>query len=157
MNILSYIPPELIVFFSAMLPLTELRGAIPLGFLLNLPTESTFIWALIGNIIPCFILLWILKPVSEILMKYSSFFNKFFTKLFDKTRKKHENAIKKYGPYFLVLFVAIPLPGSGGWTGSLIAFLFGIRYWKAIGLISAGLTIAGIIITLSLSGVLSLF
>lgn len=153
-NILN-IPPELIVFFSAMLPVTELRGAIPLGFLIGLPPESIFLWALIGNIIPCFFILWVLRPISEFLMRHSKFFNRFFTKLFEKTRTKHENAIQKYGPIFLVVFVAIPLPGSGGWTGSLVAFLFGIKYWKAIGLISIGLTIAGILITLGITGVIS--
>lgn len=155
MNIPLNIPPEIIVFFSAMLPFTELRGAIPLGFLLGLPAESVFVWALIGNIIPCFFILWVLGPISKFLMKHSSFFNKFFNKLFENTRKKHENALTKYGPIVLVVFVAIPLPGSGGWTGSLVAFLFGIRYWKAISLISLGLIIAGTLITLGVSGVLS--
>lgn len=149
------IPPELIVFLSSMLPLTELRGSIPLGFVMGLPPEAIFFWALIGNIIPCFFILWVLGPISAFLTKHSNFFNRFFTKLFDKTRAKHETAIQKYGPIFLIVFVAIPLPGSGGWTGSLVAFLFGIKYWKAMGLISAGLTIAGILITLGITGVIS--
>lgn len=150
-----YIPPELIVFFSAMVPVTELRGAIPLGFLLGLPAESAFIWGLLGNIVPCLFIVWILGPISSFLMKHSTFFNRFFTRLFENTRKKHENSLRKYGAIILIIFVAIPLPGSGGWTGSLVAFLFGISYWKAIGYISLGLTMAGILITLGITGVLS--
>lgn len=155
-NLLN-IPPELIVFFSSMLPITELRGAIPLGFAMGLPAESTFFWALTGNILPCFFILWVLGPVSKFLMRHSKFFNNFFTKLFDKTRNRHEETVVKYGAIFLIVFVAIPLPGSGGWTGSLIAFLFGFKYWKAMGYIATGLTIAAIIITLGINGVVGLF
>lgn len=148
--------PELIVFFSSMLPLTELRGSVPLGFAMGMPPEAVFLYAFIGNLIPCFFILWLLGPISQFLMNHSKFFNKFFTKLFEKTQNKHKNAIEKYGPILLIVFVAIPLPGSGGWTGSLIAFLFGIKYWKAIGLISIGLALAGILITLGAMGVVSI-
>lgn len=151
------IPPELIVFLSSMLPLTELRGSIPLGFVMGLEPLNIFFLALIGNIIPCFFILWVLGPISKFLMRHSRFFDKFFTKLFEKTRDKHQDSLEKYGPIFLIVFVAIPLPGSGGWTGSLVAFLFGIKYWKAMGLISVGLTLAGLIITLSITGVVNLF
>lgn len=151
------IPPELIVFFSSMLPITELRGAIPLGFAMGLPAEAVFFWALLGNILPCFFILWALGPISKFLMRHSKFFKDFFTKLFDKTRTKHEETVIKYGAIFLIIFVAIPLPGSGGWTGSLIAFLFGMPYWKAMGYIVTGLTMAAIIITLGVNGVIGLF
>jgi uncharacterized membrane protein len=151
------IPPEILVFLSSMLPLTELRGAIPLGFVMRLEPVTIFFLALIGNIIPCFFILWVLGPISEFLMRHFTFFNKFFTKLFEKTRNKHKDALEKYGPIFLIVFVAIPLPGSGGWTGSLVAFLFGIKYWKAMGLISIGLFIAATVITLSITGALNLF
>ncbi len=90
-------------------------------------------------------------------MRYSKFFNKFFTKLFNKTKNKHEEAIIKYGAVFLIIFVAIPLPGSGGWTGSLLAFLFGFKYWKAMGYITIGLTMAALIITVGINGAVGLF
>jgi len=151
------IPPELIVFFSSMLPITELRGAIPLGFAMGLSAEVTFMWALIGNILPCFFILWILDPISSFLMRHSRFFKDFLTKLFNKTKSKHGESIIKYGAPILIIFVAIPLPGSGGWTGSLVAFLFGIKYWKAMGYITIGLTIAAIVVTLSVNGLINLF
>lgn len=149
------IPPELIVFFSSMLPVTELRGSIPLGFLLGLPPEAIFFWAIVGNFIPVLVFVWVLGPVTQILMKYSKWFNNFFNKLFIKTREKHKITLDRYGAIFLIIFVAIPLPGSGGWTGSLIAFLFGIPYFKAVGYILAGLLLAGTIITFGITGVIS--
>lgn len=140
-----------------MLPITELRGSIPLGFILGLPAESTFIYALIGNIIPCFLILWVLEPISKFLSRHIAFFEKFFDKLYKRTHDKHKDAIEKYGPIFLIIFVAIPLPGSGAWTGSLIAFLFGIKYWKALSFIFIGLLIAATLITMAAMGVINLF
>ncbi|MFC1810300.1 COG2426 family protein [Patescibacteria group bacterium] len=151
------IPPELIVFFSAMLPITELRGSIPLGFVMGLPAETTFIYALIGNIIPCFFILWVLEPIAKFLSRHIAFFKKFFDKLYKRTHDKHKDALEKYGPIFLIIFVSIPLPGSGAWTGSLIAFLFGIKYFKALTYIFIGLIIAATLITLGITGVINLF
>ncbi|MBA4336252.1 ligand-binding protein SH3 [bacterium] len=149
--------PELIVFFSSMLPVTELRGSIPLGFAMGLPAESVFFWALLGNVLPCFFILWALGPISTFLMRHSRFFERFFTKLFESTKNKHEQTVIKYGAVFLIIFVAIPIPGSGGWTGSLLAFLFGITYWKAMSYIATGIALAALIITLGVKGVITLF
>ncbi len=140
-----------------MLPVTELRGAIPLGFSMGLPAESVFLWSLVGNVLPCFLILLVLRPISDFLMRHSKFFNRFFSNLFNRTQTKHQKNVIKYGPIFLIVFVAIPLPGSGGWTGSLLAFLFGFKYWKAMGYITTGLTIAALIITLSINGFVGLF
>lgn len=146
-------PPELIVFISSMLPITELRGAIPLGFIFGLPAEITFILAIAGNILPVFLILLVLDPISKFLSRHIAFFKKFFDKLYERTHDKHKDALEKYGPIFLIIFVAIPLPGSGAWTGSLIAFLFGIKYWKALIYIFTGLIIAATLITLGIMGV----
>lgn len=151
------IPPELLVFFSSTLPITELRGAIPLGFYIGLPAEVTFIYALVGNFLPVFFILWVLDPISKFLSRHIAYFKKFFDKLYERTHDKHKDAIEKYGPIFLIVFVAIPLPGSGAWTGSLIAFLFGIKYWKAILYIFIGLIISGTLVTLASMGVINLF
>ncbi len=140
-----------------MLPITELRGAIPLGFLIGLPADVTFIYAIVGNFLPVFLILWVLDPISKFLSRHIAFFEKFFDKLYKRTHDKHLDAIEKYGPIFLIIFVAIPLPGSGAWTGSLIAFLFGIKYWKALLYIFVGLLGAATIITLGSMGVVSLF
>lgn len=149
--------PELITFFSSMLPFTELRGAIPLAITtLGLTPREAFFWGVLGNIIPNFFILWLLGPISAFLMKKSKLCDKFFTKLFDKTRKKYHKKFEKYGYIFLLIFVAVPLPGSGGWTGTLIAFLFGASYWKAIGAISLGIICAGILVTLGFESIVKI-
>lgn len=153
----SGLPPELQVFFLAMLPITELRAAIPVGItLLNLPAEGAFIWGVLGNIIPTLMILLFLSPVCTFLIEHSKFFNKLFTKLFEKTRDKHTKNFERYGTFFLFLFVAIPLPGSGGWTGALIAFLFGISFWRAAMAISLGIATAGLLITVGVGSIAAL-
>lgn len=153
----SGLPPEAQVFFSAMLPITELRAAIPFGItILKMAPISAFIWAVIGNIIPMLLILALMEPVCKFLMKKSKFLNKYLTKLFEKTHRKHSKKFDRYGTIFLFIFVAIPLPGSGGWTGTLLAFLFGISFWRAAIAISAGIATAGALITLITIGAVSL-
>lgn len=150
-------PPQLLTFFAAMLPVTELRGAIPFGMeVLNLSASDAFFWATLGNMVPNFIILLILEPLTSFLRKYSPFFDRVIGNIFEKTRAKHSAKLDKYGAIFLILFVAIPIPGSGSWSASFIAFLFGINYWRAILLISIGIAGAGLIITFSWGAIMSL-
>ena len=154
MNLIPNLPPQITIFITSMIPLIELRGSIPLGFFFGLAPETIYLLTVIGSLIPAFFILLLLNPISNFLMKHFEICNKFFTKLFANTREKHTDAIIKYGPIFLVVFVAIPLPGSGAWTGSLLAFLFDIKYWQAISLIAIGLAISGLImIGLSIAGI----
>ena len=121
--------PEITTFWLAMLPITELRGAIPFAIhVLELSPLKAFFWGVLGNIVSVLPILALLNPFSKFLMKKSKFFNQYLTKLFHKTRTKHSERFDKVGALLLVSFVSIPLPGSGGWTGSLIAFVFGIRF-----------------------------
>jgi uncharacterized membrane protein len=150
--------PELTTFLSAMIPVTELRGTIPFATtILGLPKETAFLYAVAGNMVPAVILLKLLDPIASFLMKHSKFFHKFFTKLFAKTRKKHSKKFERYEALFLPLFVAIPLPGSGAWTGVLISFVFGIPYLKSLVLIGIGVIISGIIMTVGTVSLISLF
>lgn len=137
----------LTIFLFAMAPISELRVAIPLGILVyNLPIWFVFIIVIIGNLIPTFLILWYLETVSNFLRKRSSFFEKFFSWLFEYTRKKHHKKIEKYAVWALLPFVAVPLPFTGAWSGSLIAFVFGIEKNKAFVIISLGVLAAGIIV-----------
>ncbi|MBI5755031.1 small multi-drug export protein [Candidatus Peregrinibacteria bacterium] len=148
---------ELITFASAMLPVTELRGSIPLAMeVFKMPAWKAFALATAGNIVIVFFLLRFLEPISNFLRKHSKFFEKFFKKLFEKTRAKHSEKFNRYGAIFLVTFVGIPLPGTGGWTGALIAFIFGIPYWRAAYLVSLGVIIAGVLITLGFGSVMKI-
>jgi len=147
-SLFNNFPPEIATFIISMLPISELRGAIPVAigiYHLN-PIEAYFL-AVIGNIIPVVFILKYLEPVSEYLMFKSKFFNKFFTYLFERTRKKHNGKFEKWGALALITFVAIPLPITGGWSGALAAFVFGIPFKRALPLIFLGIMIAGVIVT----------
>jgi uncharacterized membrane protein len=155
-NKIKIIPPALIVALLAALPVLELRGAIPVGKILGLPMEANFFWAVIGNMLPIFIILKVLDPVSKWLMRHSNWCNRAMTKLFAKTRVKHTKKFEKTGAACLIAFVAIPFPGTGAWTGALIAYLFNIPYWKAILLIFFGVLGAAIIVSMTMESVTQL-
>jgi len=140
------IPAWLATLFIAMLPIFELRGAIPVGNqVLGLPLAEAVVLSVIGNMLPIIPVLLALGPVSRWLSRWT-FFRKFFDWLFARTRSKSD-LIRKYELIGLMLFVAVPLPVTGAWTGAAAAFLFGIRFWPALGAIFLGVLIAGAIIT----------
>jgi uncharacterized membrane protein len=136
------------IFLMAMTPIGELRLAIPVGLsLYQLDIFTVYLISVLGNITAVFIILTMLGFVSEKLSKHFYFFNRFFDFLFSKTRKNHSLKVKKYGVYALIAFVAIPLPVTGGWTASLIAFVFDIPFKKAFPAIAVGILIAGVIVS----------
>ncbi|MCK5491003.1 MAG: small multi-drug export protein [Candidatus Pacebacteria bacterium] len=148
-NFLSeYFSPEMATFIVSMLPVSELRGSIPLaiGFYNMDPLKAYFI-SVIGNIIPVAIVLIVIEPVSKCLMEKSKMFNNFFSWFFARTRRKYNSKFEKWGALALITFVAIPLPVTGGWTGAIAAFVFGIPIRKALPLITLGVMIAGVIMT----------
>jgi len=146
------ISPEIVTFFVGMLPLAELRLAIPMGNSLGLTPFHAFFYGTLGNIIIVLPIIFLLEKVSTYLSAKSPWFHRFFEKLFHKTRHKHTAKFDKYGPLTLILFVAIPLPGTGGWTGALASFVFGIPPKKAWKLITLGIIIAGCFVTLGWEG-----
>lgn len=138
--------PDLAVFVASMLPISELRGAIPLGVWgFKLPLIRTYIIAVLGNLVPILPLLWLIDPVSKFAKK-TRLGRRFFDWVFERTRKKGK-LIEKYEALGLMLFVAIPLPVTGAWTGTLAAFLFGVHRAYAFPSITAGVLIAGIIVS----------
>jgi uncharacterized membrane protein len=139
--------PELAVFITSMLPIVELRGALPLAInLYHIPWVKAFLIAYIGNLVPVPFILLLLKPMVA-LLSHIRLFKKFFTWLFERTRKKSSSMIERYEEIGLLMFVAIPLPGTGAWTGALIAFLFGLDFKKSVLVIALGVFIAGVIVT----------
>ena len=146
-SLFSGFPPELATFIISMLPISELRGAIPIAIgIYHLNPIETYFLAIIGNIIPVVFILKYIDPVSKYLMSKCKFFNKFFSHLFEYTRKKHNGKFEKWGALALITFVAIPLPVTGGWSGALAAFVFGIPFKRALPLIFFGIMIAGVIV-----------
>jgi len=152
-------PNEVITMLIAMIPIAELRGAIPWALAAppyggGLSWPWAYFYAVIGNFIPIIPILLFIEPVSNWLRRIK-FFDKFFDWLFTRTRKKAQKNIERYEALGLALFVAIPLPVTGAWTGALAAFVFGIKFPKAIICILGGILIAGVVVTLASLGVIS--
>jgi len=146
------IPDELIIFLISLLPVLELRGGLIAASLLKVDILPAFIICFIGNILPIpFILLFIRKIFQY--LKTKKGFSKIIEKLEIRSMRQSEK-IKRWRDLGLMIFVAIPLPGTGGWTGALIAALLDMRIKRSFPLIVAGVFIAGLIMTLFSYGVL---
>lgn len=140
-----------------MLPISELRGAIPIAIgIYNMSVFPAFFWAVLGNIIPVIFILWLLKAASNFLSHHIYFFNRFFAWLFERTHRKHSKKFGRWRDLTLVILVAIPLPFTGAWTGALAAFVFGVPIKRAFPLIVLGVLIAGVIVSCVTAGVISL-
>ena len=147
------LPSELVVLIVSMLPIFELRGGIPCGFLLQLVWWKTYLFAVLGNLIPVIPILLLLEPISNWLRRHISIADRFFVWLFARTRKRTEANIMKYGAFVgLMIFVAIPLPVTGAWTGCAAAFIFGIKFRISFPAILLGVLIASIIVSIATYG-----
>ncbi len=142
------------IFLYAMTPIGELRLAIPIGIThYNVNFIGVYIIAVLGNIIPPFVIIYFAPKVTALLRGKSKKLDKLFDWVFDRTRKKTKKYIEKYGALGLMLFVAIPLPNTGAWTGSIAAWLFGVEKKIAIKYTIFGILIAGFVVTLLTFGV----
>lgn len=140
------------VFFISMLPIVELRCAIPVGVGMGLPFINTYIIAAIGNILPVPVILLMVKPVLQFMARF-----KVFEKLVNFVLEKGHAAGAKFGNakyWALYTFVAIPLPGTGAWTGSLAAALLDMEKGKSFIAVICGVLTAGIIMGIVSYGLL---
>lgn len=146
---------ELITFLVAALPLSELRGAIPLAILkFGFNPAKALLISFLGNILPVLPLLIGIEKISGYLARRFSFFNSFFGWLFKRTRARHENHFHYFGDLALFIFVAIPLPLTGAYSGALAAFVFGIPKKHSFWSIFFGVMAAGLIVTfVTVSGI----
>lgn len=145
---------HLCVLICSMIPIIELRGAIPLGAGLGLPFWLNYLLSVVGNMLPIPIILLFVKAVLGWMSRCKvKLFNRISNWLFKKADKNRPK-IEKYGFWGLFLFVAIPLPGTGAWTGSLVAALIDMKFSKAILSVLLGVLSAGVIMTLISYGVL---
>ncbi len=140
------IPDWLVVFLISVCPVLECRlGMFTAIVLLDMNPFVGFIISFLGNILPIPFILLLINWIFEVFKKIPGLKNIVFW-LEDKTLKKRDK-IDKYGIWGLLAFVAIPLPGTGGWTGALLASLLHLDKKKSFGVISVGVFIAGLIIT----------
>ncbi len=157
LDIFSSIPPWLAVIIMAALPVAELRLAIPIAILkppygFGMDPVSAFSFAVIGNMLPVIPLLLYLEPVSNYLRRWKTW-DRYFTWLFERTHRKHSESFEKYGSIGLAIFVGVPLPATGAWTGCAAAFIFGFKFRNAFLAIFAGVLIAGVVMTLLTVGI----
>lgn len=137
---LAFMPKELVVFIISMVPILELRGGLVAAALLHIPMTTAIFICIIGNLIPIPFILLFIKQIFKLLKK-TKLFRPLIEKLEEKSMGKSDK-IKKYEFLGLVLFVGIPLPGTGAWTGALIAALLEIDIKKAFSAICVGLILA---------------
>lgn len=146
---------ELIAFIVSLFPVLECRGGMIIAMAAGVEFIRAFIICYIANMLPIpFILLFIKKIFA--FMKKHGILIKVVEKLEGKTTK-HKDKIDKYGPWALFSFVAVPLPGTGGWTGALIAALFNIDIKKALPVIAMGVLTANIIMSVVTYGAGAVF
>jgi len=153
-NWLREIPKEYVVLIVGALPISELRGAIPLGLSFGMSFSKAFWLSVLGNILPVAPALFLFEPISTRLRKFK-IWSRFFDWLFERT-KKNADTVQKYEALGLAIFVAIPLPMTGAWSGVIAASLFKIRFRYAFAAIMAGVVGAGLIVlTLCALGIMS--
>lgn len=158
MEILSFlqnISNEVYVFIVSLLPILELRAAIPLGAALDMNIFECYFISVLGNMLPIPLILVFIKKIIEY-MTHSKIkvFNKVSNFLVEKANKRSDK-VDKYSLFGLFIFVAIPLPGTGAWTGALVAALMGMRFKKSFFSILLGVLAAGVLMTVASYGVVS--
>ncbi|MGB9707863.1 MAG: COG2426 family protein [Candidatus Pacearchaeota archaeon] len=143
--------------FLSLLPIAELRGGIPYAVALGIDPIMAFVFCTFANILVvpiCFLFLQTLNKLLLNIKPYKKFFN-IYIKSLRKRKEKVEKAYEIYGILALTIFVAIPLPFTGAWTGTFIAWLLGLKHIRSFFAISLGVIIAGIIVTLIAAGILA--
>ena len=151
-NILS--SKELWTIVYSAIPVTELRATIPLAITVwHVKPLTAFILAVIGNSLPILVIILGLNKIVQLAERYSKFWTRVIEAVFRRTRRKTSQQFEKYGLLALCLFVAVPLPMTGVWTGAIAAWLFGVPARKAFWPIFAGVIIAGVIVTVLTVGV----
>ncbi|MBQ7876514.1 MAG: small multi-drug export protein [Clostridia bacterium] len=135
----------LYVFLISMVPIVELRGAIPIATALGLDPVVSYIIAILGNVLPVPFILLFITPFCNLLKKTKLF--RWFPEWLERKVQKNEAKVTKYKNLGLFIFVAIPLPGTGAWTGALVASFIGYKFRDAFLAISGGVLSAGLIMS----------
>ncbi|MBN3040934.1 MAG: small multi-drug export protein [Candidatus Omnitrophica bacterium] len=151
---INSLPKELVVIIVAATPVFELRGSIPIGASLGLPLLKVYFLSLFGNLIPVFPLLFIYNKFFHRL-EHIKFLGRFFRWWFRRVEKKSK-IVERWGFWGLAAFVAIPLPVTGAWTGTVAATLVEMKIKKSFLAITIGVAFAGLIVSLVVTGILNI-
>ncbi|MCF7905724.1 small multi-drug export protein [Candidatus Gracilibacteria bacterium] len=141
--------PVYLTLLWSMTPLLELRASIPLGHLrFGLSIYEATILSILGSVLSAALVLALLPFFVRFFERHIPLFDRIMKRIFAYTHARHSHKLAVLGEIALITFVAVPLPGSGAWTGVLVAYLFGIPYRKAMLLVCTGVVISGIIVAL---------
>lgn len=145
----------IMTFLVSMVPVIELRGAIPLGVLNGLDVGPALLVAILGNLVPVPFIIIFIRKIFKWMQGKSEFLANIVHKMEEKADKKKEQVLK-YEFWGLLVLVAIPLPGTGAWTGALVAAMLDMQLKRAMPAIVLGVVIAGIVVTIATYGVAAL-
>ncbi len=143
----SHFPKGLATFLIGAVPVTELRVALPLAYrLYGLSAFWSWFYSVLGTFFTMVVIVLALDPIAKILSKHIKLLEKFFTWLFEHTRKKTDQHMQKYGTWAIFILAASPIPFIGGMTGALAAFIFNVPLKKSLPLLLAGTMVSGAIV-----------
>lgn len=148
----SFMGKILLTLLWAMVPVVELRGAIPIGVGVGLPLWLSIVVSVIGNMIPVPFIILFIRQIFKWMRRLSKTFARIVDKMEQKA-EKHRDKVTKYGFWGLFILVAIPLPGTGAWTGALVAAMMDLRLKTAIPAIFLGVVGAAVIVSIVTYGV----
>lgn len=141
------VSPWLIVLLISMLPIVELRGAIPVAIaVLGMPWTEAVPLAILGNMLPIPFLLLFLELFLKFISRWG--WGRRFTDWLYARARSRGKVVERYEELGLIVFVGIPLPGTGGWTGALVAKIFGLNFWKSLLCVFLGVLLAALAVTL---------
>jgi uncharacterized membrane protein len=153
---IHFINQEISVIVTGMLPIFEVRGALLLAFFYyNFSPIKAYLLSVFGNLLPIIPVFLSLTFFTEYFAHKIYFLNRFLNWLYEKTRERHGDHFESYrfATLALFIFVAIPIPFTGAWSGILAAIVFGIPFWKAVTAIASGVLVSGaIVMAISLFG-----
>ena len=146
----------LLTFLVAMVPVVELRGAIPFGVVRGLNLWTAIIASILGNLIPVPFIILFIRKLFAWMRAHMPKLDGLVLRM-EKKAEKNRAAVEKYAFWGLVILVAIPLPGTGAWTGALVAAMMEIRLKRAFPAIAIGVAIAGVIVSVITYGAQAIF
>ena len=146
----------LLTFLVAMVPVVELRGAIPFGVVRGLNLWTAIIASMLGNLIPVPFIILFIRKIFAWMRAHMPKLDGLVIRM-EKKAEKNRAAVEKYAFWGLVILVAIPLPGTGAWTGALVAAMMEMRLKRAFPAIAIGVAIAGVIVSVITYGAQAIF